>query len=160
MFSVPHMSHHHAHHCGSRVPCIVRVAHWECWKHHTPSACRLWRRHEPQAHTADCGTKACDEAYLVTLVGPVQAACGDAIIGGDSTGWHGEDPAWNPEQYNTGGSSAYGLPQALPGDKMASAGPNWATDPDTQERWMVSYADGRYGSLCGALAQEHAAGSY
>ena len=47
-------------------------------------------------------------------------------------------------------SSAYGIPQALPGEKMASAGADWATNPVTQIRWGLGYIQDRYGSPCGA----------
>ena len=47
-------------------------------------------------------------------------------------------------------SSAYGIPQALPGSKMASAGADWATNPVTQIRWGLGYIEDRYGSPCGA----------
>jgi hypothetical protein len=43
-------------------------------------------------------------------------------------------------------SGAYGIPQALPGSKMASAGADWRTNPYTQIRWMVSYLKSRWGS--------------
>ena len=43
------------------------------------------------------------------------------------------------------GSGAYGIPQALPGSKMASAGADWQTNPVTQIRWMIGYVTGRYG---------------
>lgn len=49
-------------------------------------------------------------------------------------------------------SGAYGIPQALPGRKMASAGSDWETNPITQIRWMVSYVNGRYGGWNGAKA--------
>ena len=42
-------------------------------------------------------------------------------------------------------SGAYGIPQALPGSKMASAGADWQTNPVTQIRWMIGYVTGRYG---------------
>lgn len=42
-------------------------------------------------------------------------------------------------------SGAYGLPQALPGGKMQSAGPDWRNNPDTQIRWMIGYVNGKYG---------------
>lgn len=57
-------------------------------------------------------------------------------------------------------SEAYGIPQAKPGYKMASAGPDWATNPETQLRWMIGYARARYGSLCGAWAHRRDAGWY
>lgn len=52
---------------------------------------------------------------------------------------------WNPLAINRS-SGATGLCQALPGNKMASAGSDWATNPITQLRWCNSYAVGRYGS--------------
>ncbi len=52
---------------------------------------------------------------------------------------------WNPLAKNRS-SGATGLCQALPGNKMASAGSDWATNPITQLRWCNSYAVGRYGS--------------
>lgn len=43
-------------------------------------------------------------------------------------------------------SGAYGIPQSLPGNKMASAGSDWQSNGDTQLQWMMSYIKGRYGS--------------
>ncbi len=57
-------------------------------------------------------------------------------------------------------SGAYGIPQALPGSKMASAGPNWQTDAATQIRWGLSYIQADYGSPCGAWAHSNAYGWY
>ncbi|MBR5939411.1 G5 domain-containing protein [Candidatus Saccharibacteria bacterium] len=51
------------------------------------------------------------------------------------------------ENYSSG---AYGIPQALPGSKMASAGSDWRTNPITQIRWMIGYVNGRYGGWQGA----------
>jgi len=59
-----------------------------------------------------------------------------------------------------GGSGAYGVPQALPGDKMSSAGSDWATNPVTQIRWMIGYVNGRYGGSCNAVAHHNMAGYY
>ncbi|MCP9988252.1 transglycosylase SLT domain-containing protein [Streptomyces sudanensis] len=47
-------------------------------------------------------------------------------------------------------SGAYGLVQALPASKMASAGPDWKTNPATQVEWGLDYMNDRYGSPCGA----------
>lgn len=55
---------------------------------------------------------------------------------------------WNPHAGNPDGS--YGVPQALPGDKMASEGADWHDNPKTQVRWMVKYLHSRYGTACGA----------
>ena len=57
-------------------------------------------------------------------------------------------------------SGAYGIPQALPGSKMASAGPDWQSDAATQIRWGLGYIKSLYGSPCGAWAHERAAGWY
>ena len=47
-------------------------------------------------------------------------------------------------------SSAYGIPQALPGSKMSSAGGDWRTNPQTQITWGLGYIEDRYGSPCAA----------
>lgn len=60
------------------------------------------------------------------------------------------ESGWNPFVWNSGGSGAYGLCQALPGGKMSSAGADWETNPVTQLRWCNGYAVGRYGSWSGA----------
>lgn len=48
-------------------------------------------------------------------------------------------------------TGAYGIPQALPGTKMSSAGSDWQTNPVTQIRWMIGYVTNRYGGWQGAL---------
>lgn len=53
-------------------------------------------------------------------------------------------------------SGAYGIPQALPGSKMASAGADWQTNPTTQIIWGLGYIAGRYGTPCGAWAHSEA----
>jgi hypothetical protein len=57
-------------------------------------------------------------------------------------------------------TGAYGLPQADPGSKMASAGPDWQTDAATQIRWGFTYIKSTYGSPCGAWSHEQAYGWY
>lgn len=57
-------------------------------------------------------------------------------------------------------SGAYGIPQALPGDKMASEGADWKTNPKTQIAWGLKYIKGRYGTPCRALAHSDASGWY
>jgi hypothetical protein len=61
---------------------------------------------------------------------------------------------WRVNAYNVS-SGAYGIPQALPGIKMASAGEDWMTNPQTQINWGLGYIAGRYGSPCGALAHSN-----
>ena len=69
------------------------------------------------------------------------------------------ESGWNPYAQNPS-SGAYGIPQALPGSKMASAGGDWQSNPATQIRWGLSYIQGNYGSPCGAWAHEQSAGWY
>lgn len=59
------------------------------------------------------------------------------------------ESGWNPYAENVS-SGAYGIPQALPGSKMASAGSDWRTNPATQISWGLGYISGRYSSPCGA----------
>jgi hypothetical protein len=69
------------------------------------------------------------------------------------------ESSWNVRAENPY-SGAYGIPQAVPGDKMASAGPSWPTDPATQIRWGMRYIKSRYGSPYGAWRHEAADGWY
>jgi hypothetical protein len=57
-------------------------------------------------------------------------------------------------------SGAYGIPQALPGSKMATAGADWQTNPATQIKWGLGYIQSRYGTPCSAWAFEEANGFY
>lgn len=66
---------------------------------------------------------------------------------------------WNPYADNPT-SSAYGIPQSLPGEKMASAGSDWATNPVTQIKWGLGYIRDRYGSPCSAWGHSEAVGWY
>jgi hypothetical protein len=75
-------------------------------------------------------------------------------------GWSGQfsclNSLWNKESgwkvsaYNPSG--AYGIPQALPGSKMASAGSDWQTNPATQIKWGLNYISSTYGTPCAAWA--------
>lgn len=69
------------------------------------------------------------------------------------------ESGWSVSADNTS-SGAYGIPQALPGSKMASAGPDWQTNPHTQITWGLGYIQGSYGSPCQAWAHETSAGWY
>ncbi len=68
------------------------------------------------------------------------------------------ESGWN--QYAANASGAYGIPQALPGSKMASAGPDWQTNPTTQIKWGLGYIKSEYGTPCGAWAHEEEYGWY
>jgi hypothetical protein len=66
---------------------------------------------------------------------------------------------WNERAMNRG-SGAYGIPQALPGSKMASAGSDWQTSAATQIEWGLGYIAERYGSPCGAWSFKQSHGWY
>ena len=70
-----------------------------------------------------------------------------------------EESGWNVTASNPS-SGAYGIPQALPGSKMASAGGDWQTNAATQIRWGLGYIKADYGSPCGAWSHEEADGWY
>jgi hypothetical protein len=72
--------------------------------------------------------------------------------------WNRES-SWNKYAENPY-SGAYGIPQALPGAKMASAGPNWRGNARTQIRWGLRYIRATYGSPRRAWAHETADGWY
>jgi flagellar biosynthesis GTPase FlhF len=57
-------------------------------------------------------------------------------------------------------SSAYGIAQALPGNRMAAYGKDWRTNPVTQIKWGLDYIENRHGSPCGAWAHSRAKGWY
>jgi resuscitation-promoting factor RpfB len=57
-------------------------------------------------------------------------------------------------------SGAYGIPQALPGSKMATAGADWMTNPATQIKWGLGYIQSRYGDPCSAWSFWQAHGYY
>lgn len=66
---------------------------------------------------------------------------------------------WNHTAQNPS-SGAYGIPQSLPGDKMATHGSDWQTNPATQIAWGIDYIKGRYGTPCGAWAHSQSVGWY
>jgi hypothetical protein len=68
------------------------------------------------------------------------------------SGWR-----WNADNPSSG---AYGIPQALPASKMASAGPNYQTNAFTQLLWGLGYIKSRYGTTCAAWAHEQQFGWY
>ncbi|QBZ72300.1 glycosyltransferase [Streptomyces phage Circinus] len=91
------------------------------------------------------------KGYAARLVGQSQFGCLNNLFNRES--------GWNPYAANPS-SGAYGIPQALPGSKMASAGSDWRTNPYTQVRWGVSYIKSRYGTPCSAWAHSQSVGWY
>lgn len=103
------------------------------------------------ASTADSSSFPVQSSYSVAevqamaqqMVPADQFQCFSNIVDHES-GW--DYTATNPS------SGAYGLMQALPGSKMASAGADWQTNPATQITWGLGYIADRYGTPCGAWA--------
>ncbi len=71
--------------------------------------------------------------------------------------WNKES-GWNYQAYNPSGAT--GIPQALPGSKMASAGSDWATNATTQIVWGLGYISAAYGSPCAAWSHSQAVNWY
>jgi hypothetical protein len=69
------------------------------------------------------------------------------------------ESGWNVYAQNPS-SGAYGIPQALPGSKMSTAGADWQTNAATQIAWGLGYIADRYGSPCGAWSHSESAGWY
>ncbi|WP_412737459.1 lytic transglycosylase domain-containing protein [Krasilnikovia sp. MM14-A1259] len=70
-----------------------------------------------------------------------------------------KESGWNHHAKNSG-SGAYGIPQALPGSKMASIAADWEDNPATQIKWGLGYIEGRYNSPCGAWSHSQNTGWY
>lgn len=106
----------------------------------------------PAAPAASPGSaQAWAQTYLASLgMGSDQYSCLVSLWNRES-GWnvHAENP-----------SGAYGIPQALPGSKMSSAGPDWQDNYETQIKWGMGYITGRYSTPCGAWAHSQSTGWY
>ena len=72
--------------------------------------------------------------------------------------WQRES-GWSQQAHNAS-SGAHGIPQSLPGSKMASFGADWATNPETQIQWGLSYIKSVYGSPAAALGHSNSSGWY
>jgi hypothetical protein len=108
-----------------------------------------------RARAAQGGTPAQNRALGMQMCadrGWSAAQCQDL-----GTLWQKES-GWSTRAHNSSG--AHGIPQALPGSKMASAGPNWQTNARTQIAWGLGYIESRYGNPSNALAHSHRTGWY
>lgn len=121
------------------------------------------------ASVAGGGDDTADDSGGATYTTPVGSAQTVAARLVASRGWAASEftclvNLWNRESgWNTHAanpSGAYGIPQSLPGSKMASAGPDWQNDAKTQILWGIGYIAARYGSPCGAWAHSNATGFY
>lgn len=118
---------------------------------------RVSRSNVRKALPLKLGTPARNKRYAKNLIsnkyhwGNTQYSCLVKLWTKES-GW--SHKADNPH------SSAYGIPQALPGRKMSSEGSDWRTNPVTQMRWGVKYIKQRYGTPCGAWKHSKRTGWY
>lgn len=87
--------------------------------------------------TTGTASAATEQEIARQIVPPAQFASFSKIVEHES--------GWNHTATNSS-SGAYGLVQALPGSKMASAGADWKTNPATQIKWGLNYMNERYGS--------------
>jgi len=102
--------------------------------------------------TLTAGSQGSPKAYAKSLIASgAQYRC-LVLLWTRESGWN--HLADNPS------SDAYGIPQSLPGSKMASAGADWRTNPATQIRWGLGYIRATYGTPCGAWAHSQAVGWY
>jgi hypothetical protein len=132
---------------------------------------------EARKKTAEARKKAEENGGPVPFTGPIPSSCNE-FSGSRAIGctlmlnagfkidqfpcldklWKKES-GWNYRASNRS-SGAYGIPQALPGKKMASAGADWKTSPATQIKWGLGYIKGRYDTPCGAWSHSESVGSY
>jgi len=117
---------------------------------------------KPVTKVVQVGTKgAVQPAPTVPAPAPKPGSAQDIARGLLSSFGFGDDQfgclvnLWNHESHwnvyaQNKSSGAYGIPQALPGSKMASAGPDWRNNATTQIKWGLGYIKGRYGTPCGA----------
>ncbi|MEY9488860.1 hypothetical protein RKD26_004654 [Streptomyces calvus] len=93
------------------------------------------------AHAATTSTTSAQATAKKMIGNSAEYQCFSKIVQHESN--------WNPTATNSS-SGAYGLVQALPASKMASAGSDWKTNPATQIEWGLDYMKDRYGSACDA----------
>jgi uncharacterized protein YabE (DUF348 family) len=123
---------------------------------------------EPVDEVVLVGTMAVpDPTTVVVSPGSAQAIAKAMVAdrGWDSSQFSCLVSLWNREsgwrvQASNASSGAYGIPQALPGSKMASVGSDWRTNAKTQITWGLNYIAGRYGTPCGAWGHSQATGWY
>ena len=123
----------------------------------TPTRPRRWRSAGGRAVT---GTESLSDDDPRTIARALLAEFGFSAdqFGCLDSLWSSES-GWRVNADNPS-SSAYGIPQALPGSKMSSFGADWATNPVTQIRWGLDYISDRYGSPCSAWSFKQGRGWY
>lgn len=95
-------------------------------------------------------------AYAEAQLEPDQWICLDELWQRESS-WQTKKRPWRATNRSSG---AYGIPQALPAEKMQSAGYDWRWNPITQVKWGLNYIKKRYDTPCKALAHHDKKGWY
>jgi len=114
-----------------------------------------------KARALEASRRASRSRAAVSYGSPRAIAQAQLADRGWSSQWGCLDSLWSRESgwrvYASNSSGAYGIPQALPGSKMASAGSDWRTNPSTQIRWGLGYIAASYGGPCAAWqhSQDH-----
>jgi uncharacterized protein YabE (DUF348 family) len=119
---------------------------------------------KPVSQVAKVGTKPAP-SFVANATGAQQIAAGMVA----ARGWGADqfsclvslwskESGWRTDATNPSG--AYGIPQSLPGDKMASVGADWQTNPATQITWGLNYIAGVYGTPCAAWGHSQATNWY
>ncbi len=154
---------------------VVRVEASAAITSVTTQTAALRERHdaaaaEKQAAEAEAAAAEAAAVALANANTPDGARATAAAIAADQYGWgSGEfeclnslwqkESGWNYQAYNEDGG-ATGIPQSLPGDKMASFGADWATNATTQIRWGLNYIQRAYGSPCAAWGHSQSVNWY
>jgi uncharacterized protein YabE (DUF348 family) len=149
---------------GMASQTVVQTLHDGQVVSETVTAESTWR--EPVTQVQVTGTKVIPPAAVVPAGEAQEIAHGMVLARGWGEGefaclvnlWNRES-GWRVNASNAY-SGAYGIPQALPGSKMASAGADWQTNPATQITWGLGYIAGRYGTPCGAWGHFTSTGWY
>lgn len=137
------------------APAPEKVATWE----DNPQNCDQSKQYIAAEAPFNCIEK--PQGTVVTATNSVPTATGShtdwmAAAGISSQEYAAADyiiskeSGWNHTVWNSAGSGAYGLCQALPANKMSTAGSDWQDNPITQLRWCNQYAKARYGGWWGA----------
>lgn len=128
-----------------------KLSHKKPSVHQHPKQTRLTRQAHKPSVVGNGSPQAIARQLLASRGWSNQWGCLNSLINRES-GWnvHADNPH----------SDAYGIPQALPGSKMAAAGSNWRDSARTQLEWMMGYIHGRYGSPCGAWRHSQNTGWY
>ncbi|GAA1534583.1 hypothetical protein HD600_001746 [Microbacterium ginsengiterrae] len=122
-----------------------------------------------EAEKAAAAEAAAEAAALASANTPDGARAVAAQIAASDYGWGADqfscldslwmkESGWNYQAYNPSGAT--GIPQALPGDKMATFGSDWATNATTQIRWGLDYISQVYGAPCAAWGHSQSVNWY